>query len=797
MKQGKRTFTKAESITLWTMMAQAILAVVFLILLIISFAGVVADYRISYSIVLASNLLFIGVLLILLKLHVKENALLVASSLSIYLIASFIFGAISVGATLFALPIIFSTIYGNKKLAIKQTVFSIVGIFVSLIFLTILKAYSIDFLEFEKGTTIVVGEDGLYKSVLDEYLKNPKWVSTYLLTLINVYIPEIICILIVGAGSAMVAAKITKNTNEKVAREIQKFGCPSNYPFVENRNDIDIYGQLTGDDYCRGDFYDYFFVDDHHLLFYVGEVANQGVEGSLLISNIRSAIKESATEKMTLEEVVKHANDRLVQDGENATVGSLWIGILNTYNGKMHCIDAGHSTPFLKKSDGKFEQIKIKKNLMLGYSAATIFKSNILFLQEGDTVFLFSKGLLGNAEKNKEAIAKLEQDLNATNFENAKQFVENIGVLRGNLKNSQQDDIVSLALKFNERRDIYFETVIPSADVIDRFGGVILDNYSMDFITPGLEYSDTVKIECNGHELIAAVVPDYRYLKNGTTGVLVWPDKERKVIVCTFGGNFAKSMGVNKEQEFPIKISFTLYERKGYYADYITHDLIRTNVREDYPHLSDEQYANFRMVSTSNFAPNKLFRGPNPVNHLIGRNEFADQGLRRHGIKTIINLDSSMERLQSFPYFNDSYYKTCDVRIMNIDANYKTPKTSADIANIFRVFIDKNTAFPVYIHCFEGQDRTGFVIGLIECFMGASFKEIINDFMTTYYNYYGVEKGNIRYAGMSMNLISELEEVFRTDDLLTVNLQELARNFFREQGFTEDDLNKLYDALSK
>ena len=58
---------------------------------------------------------------------------------------------------------------------------------------------------------------------------------------------------------------------------------------------------------------------------------------------------------------------------------------------------------------------------------------------------------------------------------------------------------------------------------------------------------------------------------------------------------------------------------------------------------------------------------------------------------------------------------------------------------------------PYLVHCNEGKDRAGMTIALLEALSGATMDEIIADYMESYENYYGVEKGTEQYA-----LISEI-----------------------------------------
>lgn len=43
---------------------------------------------------------------------------------------------------------------------------------------------------------------------------------------------------------------------------------------------------------------------------------------------------------------------------------------------------------------------------------------------------------------------------------------------------------------------------------------------------------------------------------------------------------------------------------------------------------------------------------------------------------------------------------------------------------------------PYVVHCMEGKDRTGYVCALLEGLCGATYQEIIDDYLITYDNYY-------------------------------------------------------------
>jgi hypothetical protein len=70
------------------------------------------------------------------------------------------------------------------------------------------------------------------------------------------------------------------------------------------------------------------------------------------------------------------------------------------------------------------------------------------------------------------------------------------------------------------------------------------------------------------------------------------------------------------------------------------------------------------------------------------------------------------------------------------------------------------------VHCLEGKDRTGLFIAMLECLEGATLDEVMDDYMLSYYNYYGVEpESELCHKIWSRMLERQLEIVLGYDDL--------------------------------
>lgn len=112
-------------------------------------------------------------------------------------------------------------------------------------------------------------------------------------------------------------------------------------------------------------------------------------------------------------------------------------------------------------------------------------------------------------------------------------------------------------------------------------------------------------------------------------------------------------------------------------------------------------------------------------------------------------------------------------------------------------FILDNEA-PYLLHCNEGKDRTGFVIALLECLMGATIDEVVEDYMESYINFYGVEKGTEKYeAVVEGNIIKTLNTTFMVPDIYQADLAAEAEAFLTETlGLSADEVTALKTKLS-
>ena len=336
---------------------------------------------------------------------------------------------------------------------------------------------------------------------------------------------------------------------------------------------------------------------------------------------------------------------------------------------------------------------------------------------------------------------------------------------------------------------------------IAKHGNLVLYMYGSDLFDKGFEHGDIVEIAIGEKKWDVPLCTNYSDVDNGVA-VLRATSATDGVVLAINMGDFATTAGIATKtatdeepgyrwdylMESTVKITITMKEKGGYREEWLIRQLVRTNERADYADLGDEAFANFRVIATTGMGANVLYRSSSPINPALGRDTYADKAAENAGIMTIVNL---ADLSNTYEGTESTYYSTCQVVYVNLGMDFLSEATLNGIAEGMRYIINNNG--PYLIHCNEGKDRAGFVSALLECLMGASMDEVIDDYMLTYYNYYGVEEGSEKYdAIVKNNLIKVLNTTFKVDDVYKADLVAEAAAFLEEDaGLTADEVAAL------
>ena len=327
----------------------------------------------------------------------------------------------------------------------------------------------------------------------------------------------------------------------------------------------------------------------------------------------------------------------------------------------------------------------------------------------------------------------------------------------------------------------------------EEFGNVYIDLTIDEFNSKGFAFGDSVNISFDNGRVFEDV-PYYSgyYVPVGELLACGYPGYPHVVI--------ARNYGASTWEEFEMtdssKVTVTLNE-KGKYID--TQELYALSYSDDRNNFdSDEQFANFRAVKGGNLREDFFFRSASPCDNQHCRAAYANRFAQESGIKFVLNLSDNEEKYKAHTQaddfvseYYDSLYKDGNVLILAMNANYRSDEFAGILSKAFYEMSRHDG--PCLIHCVEGKDRTGFACALLLALAGASANEIIDDYMITYANYYGITKENNpeKYNAILVNVNDFLyclcgaEKGAAVD---TLDLKAGAENYLGRGGLTQEQI---------
>ncbi len=332
------------------------------------------------------------------------------------------------------------------------------------------------------------------------------------------------------------------------------------------------------------------------------------------------------------------------------------------------------------------------------------------------------------------------------------------------------------------------------------FGGVYILKTIEEFNARGYEYGDSVDITfSNGYEI--KDIPYYNgyYTLKGEKLLVAYPGYPYIKVCINNGDDLYSVANLSPTDTATIKIN-----KLGKYLDVQqAMDIHYSDDRSKF--TSDEQFANFRWVKAGDIKDCTLFRSASPCDNQHKRASTVDGLISFAQINYICDLADTYAKIEGYlkqsdfnsPYFK-LLYQNALVAPMGLNMNYESDSFKRTVVGGLDAMI--TSGGPYLIHCTEGKDRTGFVCMLLEALCNATYQEIVDDYMITYDNYYGIKKGDAKYQIIVDKLLDPMIKSVVNDDTVdykSVNLSQYAKNWLVAGEMSEHNINTLIDRLTE
>ena len=248
------------------------------------------------------------------------------------------------------------------------------------------------------------------------------------------------------------ASKERIESELKIAHDIQMSILPKIFPPFPEREEFNIYAVIEPAREVGGDFYDFFFTDDEHFCFVIGDVSGKGIPASLFMAVTKTLIKATALKGIPPGEILTEVNRELSQGNDSCMFATILCGILNTKTGAVSYANGGHNSPFLIRRNNEVAILEGKRGLVVGAMEDRVYETEPFTLQPGDALYLYTdgvteamneKGELFSDERLKKEIIELQ----------GRPIQETIaGIMKGVVSFShgvpQSDDITMMMIQF-------------------------------------------------------------------------------------------------------------------------------------------------------------------------------------------------------------------------------------------------------------------------------------------------------------------------------------------------------------
>ncbi|MEE3468032.1 MAG: tyrosine-protein phosphatase [Eubacterium sp.] len=271
---------------------------------------------------------------------------------------------------------------------------------------------------------------------------------------------------------------------------------------------------------------------------------------------------------------------------------------------------------------------------------------------------------------------------------------------------------------------------------------------------------------------------------------------KNRATITSFFGQFAKDYGVSVDDDVWIFLA----KKRGYKKGYQAHQYLDSDERENF--VSDEHFSNFRELTIGNIRKNTFYRSSNPLFYKLypNRSIYAAKMLEKYHIASVINLENTRKQiLRRFKEDPDSLYKKMwdDNRVYqnHLTTDMNSVEFVDGMIECFRKMIEMPT--PILIHCNQGKNRTGCICAWIGALMGASYDEIVNDFMLSYTFLHQMDEDKEGWDFLIKgNVEKHLKMTFLDRRYKRRDPQKYVREYLAGRGMTEEEMDLLVAHLS-
>jgi PAS domain S-box-containing protein len=346
-----------------------------------------------------------------------------------------------------------------------------------------------------------------------------------------------------------------------VAKDIQMSMLPLIFPAFPKRMDIDIFASLIPAREVGGDFYDFFFIDESHLGFVVGDVSGKGVPAALMMAVCKTLVKSNSRSVKSTSRILTWVNNEMAKENANAMFVTVFLGILNTATGELTYTNAGHNPTYIKRVDGSVDKLSELHGLVIAAMEGIQYKESKAMLNPGDVIFAYTDGIPEAHNRSDELYSdeRLYDKLVNDDFISVQKTVQDVISSVSDFEDGEEqfDDITALSVEFRGVEGYKMKELIEIKNKIEEVI-VVNDRFSAFAERLGLPEGLDIKMSIVFDELLTNVI-NYAFEDNEEHIIHLEFKKAGNNLIITIEDD---GVPFNPFHESPPDTSLSIEERK-------------------------------------------------------------------------------------------------------------------------------------------------------------------------------------------------------------------------------------------
>jgi len=181
----------------------------------------------------------------------------------------------------------------------------------------------------------------------------------------------------------------------QVARQVQASLLPHGMPRLPG---WDVAAAWLPAREVAGDYYDYIQLEmtpdqAQKLGLVIADVADKGTPAALFMVNARSTLRASMFDADSPVHGLTHVNQLVCDDSHDGMFVTLFYAQINSLDGVVTYVNAGHNPPFLLRASGEEPELLTRTGMALGVDPSIVFTQRAVTLETGDFILFYTDGV--------------------------------------------------------------------------------------------------------------------------------------------------------------------------------------------------------------------------------------------------------------------------------------------------------------------------------------------------------------------------------------------------------------------